>query len=351
MKCLKVNLGERSYEIMIEQGLRHQYSEWIKPIFKGKRIAIITDLNVNALYGDDLEKQLVDAGYSTQRLLIEPGEKSKSFETLPFLYEALVKMKFSRSDLIIALGGGVVGDLAGFVASTYLRGVDFVQIPTSLLAQVDSSVGGKVGVDLPSGKNLVGSFYQPKRVLIDPEVLNTLEPKFFNDGMGEVIKYACIKDAALYKQLMAFEDQEALKANMDDIIYTCCDLKRQVVEGDEKDTGERMVLNFGHTLGHAIEKVFGYETYTHGEGVGIGMYEITKRSEYLGLTEQGTSEAIRVLLQKYHLPYEVNLDNKEEVLETIGIDKKNLNNNLNIILLKKMGECFIYPTDLTFFAD
>ncbi|MDV2934331.1 3-dehydroquinate synthase, partial [Enterococcus faecalis] len=170
-------------------------------------------------------------------------------------------------DLIIALGGGVVGDLAGFVASTFLRGISFIQIPTSLLAQVDSSVGGKVAVDLERGKNLVGSFYHPELVLIDPNMLGTLPEKYFNDGLGEVIKYGCIKSKELFEKLEGFENKEDLKENIGEIIYECCNIKREVVEYDEKDLGERMILNFGHTLGHAIEQIYNYETYSHGEAV------------------------------------------------------------------------------------
>ena len=235
--------------------------------------------------------------------------------------------KLSRSDLLIALGGGVIGDLAGFAASSYLRGIPFVQIPTSLLAQVDSSVGGKVAVDLPQGKNLVGAFYHPKLVLIDPQVLRTLPPHFIMDGMGEVIKYGCIKDAALFHTLKEYGSFEALADILPEIIFRCVDIKRQVVEADQFDTGERMLLNFGHTLAHTIEQYFHYERESHGEAVGIGMYQITKLSEEKGLC---------------HLPMSA-------LTDAISLDKKNLNNHLNLVLLHQIGDSYVYPADLTFF--
>lgn len=238
---------------------------------------IISDDNVFPLYGEQLKASLHD--YEVHELILPHGEPTKAFGTLPTLYNALLKQKFSRSDLIIALGGGVIGDLAGFAAASYLRGIRLVQIPTSLLAQVDSSVGGKVAVDLPQGKNLVGAFYHPKLVLIDPQVLHTLPSHFIMDGMGEVIKYGCIKDAALFETLKTRGSFDNLQDILADIIYRCVDIKRQVVEQDQFDTGERMLLNFGHTLAHTIEQHFHYERESHGEAVGIGMYQITKIAE------------------------------------------------------------------------
>lgn len=349
MKRLTVNLKERSYDILIGKNLRKEFATYIKDVFNGNKICIITDNNLNNIYGDEIKIHLEEAGFQVNVVAVTPGEKSKSFSTLLPIYDELLKFKLTRSDLVIALGGGVVGDLAGFVASTFLRGVNFVQIPTSLLAQVDSSVGGKVGVDLEQGKNLVGNFYHPKLVLIDTDMLKTLPEKYFNDGMGEVIKYGCIRDNELFEVLEDFKSKEVLKDNIGEIIHACCDIKRQVVENDEKDTGERMILNFGHTLGHAIEKVYGFETYTHGEGVAIGMYMITNISERLGVTQVGVAERIRRMLVKYGLPYEVDITDSEAVLDAIKLDKKNLNGGLNVILIKDIGDCFIYKTDATFF--
>ena len=291
-----VNLKEKSYPIYIEQGLLHQVGEKIKAIYQGKKIAVITDDQVNHYYGEIVKSQL-EKDYAVTIVEMPHGEKSKSFDVLPALYKQLLDFNLTRSDLIVALGGGVIGDLAGFIAATYLRGIPFVQIPTSLLAQVDSSVGGKVAVDLPSGKNLVGAFHHPKLVLIDPLVLKTLEPRFIHDGMGEVIKYGCIKDAALFDQLAAYQDFNDLYKDIDEIIYRCIDIKRIVVENDEKDFGDRLILNFGHTLAHTIEQYYHYESYSHGEAVAIGMYQLTKIAQEHGLTPADTAEKIKSVLE------------------------------------------------------
>lgn len=345
---LKVDLKDRSYQIIIEKGLINRVSEEISSVYKGKKIFIITDDNVNKYYGGKISEELKKNGFEVNLLSLKPGEETKNFNTLSIVYDELLDFNLTRSDLIIALGGGVIGDLAGFVASTYLRGIDFVQIPTSLLAQVDSSVGGKVAVDLDRGKNLVGSFYHPKCVLIDPEVLNTLDNRFFIDGMAEVIKYGCIKDKQFFDYLEKMENKKQLINNMELVIHKCCDIKRQVVENDEKDRGERMLLNFGHTLGHAIEQYYNYTKYSHGEGVAIGMYVISKISEEKGLTKKGTSQRIKDILVKYNLPYELDV-NIEETLEAINLDKKKLGNDLNVIILKEIGSSEIYKTTAEFF--
>lgn len=345
---LKVDLKDRSYPIIIEKGLINRVSKEIIKVYKGKKIFIITDDNVNKYYGGKISEELKHNDFEVKLLSLKPGEETKNFNTLPMIYNELLDFNLTRSDLIIALGGGVIGDLAGFVASTYLRGVDFIQIPTSLLAQVDSSVGGKVAVDLERGKNLVGSFYHPKCVLIDPEVLNTLDNRFFIDGMAEVIKYGCIKDKQFFDYIEKMENKKQLINSMELIIHKCCDIKRQVVENDEKDKGERMLLNFGHTLGHAIEQYYNYTKYSHGEGVAIGMYAISKISEEKGLTKKGTSQRIKDILVKYNLPYELDI-NIEEILEAINLDKKKLGNNLNVIILKEIGNSEIYKTTAEFF--
>lgn len=262
----------------------------------------------------------------------------------------MLNAKISRSDLVIALGGGVIGDLAGFAASSFLRGVKLVQIPTSLLAQVDSSVGGKVAVDLPQGKNLAGAFYHPKLVLIDPDVLNTLPPHFISDGMGEVIKYGCIKDRTLFDRLCAHASFEDLKPELTEIIARCVDIKRVVVEADQFDTGERMLLNFGHTLAHTIEQYYHYERESHGEAVGIGMYQITRIAEEKGLTATGCAEKIKKALEIYGLPTSCGLP-MSSLTEAVKLDKKNLNGHLNVVLLKEIGESYVYPTDAGFFPD
>ena len=343
---LTVNLGENSYPIYIENNILNNAGAYISSCFSGKKIMIISDDNVFPLYGEQLKTSLYD--YEIHELVLPHGEPTKAFGTLPTLYNALLKQKFSRSDLIIALGGGVIGDLAGFAAASYLRGIRLVQIPTSLLAQVDSSVGGKVAVDLPQGKNLVGAFYHPKLVLIDPQVLHTLPYHFIMDGMGEVIKYGCIKDAALFETLKTRGSFDNLQDILADIIYRCVDIKRQVVEQDQFDTGERMLLNFGHTLAHTIEQHFHYERESHGEAVGIGMYQISKLAEEKNLCQPGTAQKIRLILNAYGLPDTCHLP-MSDLMDAISLDKKNLNNHLNLVLLHQIGDSYVYPADLTFF--
>ena len=307
-KNLFVDLKENSYNILIEKGLLNKLGEELKNIYFGEKIFIITDENVDKYYGSKVKDELDKIGYKTRKMVLAPGEKTKSFSTLPSIYNELLDFKLTRKELIITLGGGVIGDLGGFVASTFLRGVSFIQIPTSLLAQVDSSVGGKVAVDLEKGKNLVGSFYQPKAVFIDPDVLNTLPEKFYKDGMAEVIKYGCIKDRDFFYMLKSLKSREEVMNNIEDILYKCCYIKKSVVERDEKDLGERMLLNFGHTLGHAIEKYYNFTGYSHGEAVAIGMYNISLKSEDEGITEKGVAEEIKEILINYDLPYKVKPD-------------------------------------------
>ena len=346
---LFVDLKENSYNILIEKGLLSKLGEELKKIYFGEKIFIITDENVDKYYGDKVKDELDKAGYKTRKMVLTPGEETKSFSTLPSIYNELLDFKLTRKELIITLGGGVIGDLGGFAASTFLRGVSFVQIPTSLLAQVDSSVGGKVAVDLEKGKNLVGSFYQPKAVFIDPDVLNTLPEKFYKDGMAEVIKYGCIKDRDFFYMLKSLKSREEVMNNIEDILYKCCYIKKSVVERDEKDLGERMLLNFGHTLGHAIEKYYNFTGYSHGEAVAIGMYNISLKSEDEGITEKSVSEELKEILINYDLPYEVDIKDNNKIIDTISLDKKNIGNVLKVILLKSIGESIIYDTTSDFF--
>ena len=342
MKELRINLTEKSYPLYINRGLIENIGKEIKKVYSNKKIAIITDENVDKFYGEDVQKNLEKNEYVVKKLVLKPGEKSKSVEVLLQVYDELLDFGITRGDLIIALGGGVIGDLTGFAASTLLRGIPFIQIPTSLLAQIDSSIGGKVAVDLPRGKNLVGSFYHPEAVFIDPNMLKTLDKRFLYDGMAEVIKYGCIKDEELFNNLLGYKDEEDLLYNMEDIIYKCCSIKKEIVERDEKDNGDRMLLNFGHTIGHAIEKYFNYEKYTHGEAVALGMYAITVKSEEMGITLKGTTELIKRVLTKYNLQYDIQLEDKEEILNAIALDKKSKGEFINIILIKGIGDSFIH---------
>ena len=336
-----MNLGDRSYPIIIQKGLLDKIGGSLKEKYIGEKIAVITDRNVGRLYARRLEDTLVENGFKVKIITVEPGEKSKSIAVLTDIWNELLDFEITRGDMIMTLGGGVAGDLGGFAASTLLRGIPFVQVPTSLLAQIDSSIGGKTAINLPKGKNLVGSFYQPEIVFIDPDLLTTLESRFFRDGMAEVIKYGCIRNKELFDYLVGCENEEETFENIERVIHDCCKIKKEIVERDEMDLGERMLLNFGHTMGHALEKYFGFNKYTHGEAVAVGMYHITRKTEELGITEKRTSERIKNLLEKYSLPFEMPEADKDELLKTIGFDKKNKGKNIDIIMLKKIGDSFI----------
>ena len=342
MKILKVNIPGREYNIHIGSGLLEKTGEIVSEIFKGKRIAIITDKNVGTLYADKVTKAL--AGYDVSVITVDAGEKSKSFETLQYVYTRLIEEGITRTDLIVALGGGVVGDLTGFASSTILRGVDFVQIPTTLLAQVDSSVGGKTAVNLPQGKNLVGSFCQPKAVIADTDTLKTLSDKILSDGMAEVIKYGAICDAELFEILSNIKNNKELFAKIEEIVYTCCRIKSEIVEEDEFDTGRRMILNFGHTFGHAIEKKFNFSSVTHGMGVAAGMVMAATWGEENNVTPKGTAEKIEAVLKNYNLPTAYDLT-KEELLASVGVDKKSDGGLINLILLNRIGDAVIHKID------
>lgn len=346
---LHVALKENSYDILIEKGLLKKAGEELKRRLPCRRWMIAADENVAGLYAGAVEDSLKEAGLQVSRLTLPAGEASKSLAMLETVYHALLKAGIGRGDGLIALGGGVIGDLIGFAAATYLRGIPYVQIPTSLLAQVDSSVGGKVAVDLPEGKNLVGNFYQPKLVLMDPDTLDTLPDRYFYDGMGEVIKYGCIRDAKLFALIQDHAGREALMPHMHEIIAACVAIKADIVTRDERDTGERMLLNFGHTLGHAMEALQGYAGLSHGEAVAVGMHLICRLAEEKGLTEKGTAEAIKNCLQANHLPVSVHLDAPEKLFGVLGRDKKKLGRALHVVLLDRIGKSKLFETSPDFF--
>lgn len=338
MYTIPVNTG-RSYSVLVQRGILQNTWQEIQKIKQYKAVCIVTDDQVAPLYLQAV-MQSIPSSVRVEHYAIPHGEASKNGENFFRLQEFFACCKLTRSDLIIALGGGVVGDLAGFAASCYLRGIDFVQIPTTLLAQVDSSVGGKTAVDLPQGKNLVGSFYQPVLVLCDPDTLSTLAPEIFRDGMAEVIKYACIWDAPLAEKIRQADDPQVLEQ----VIARCIEIKAEVVAQDEFDNGVRMLLNFGHTIGHAVEQHYHYETYTHGQGVAIGMYTITRISEQLGLTKPGTAQAIRELLERYSLPLTDTIPT-QDIVELSLVDKKSRDGGIHLILLTEMGKAVakFYP--------
>ena len=345
MITLTVGLGERSYDIVCGRGLLSNVGDIVAPLGRaGRKVFVLTDSDVAPLWLGKTVASLRAAGLDVSSGTLPAGEKTKRFDSLMAVYSMFADAGLTRSDLVVTLGGGVIGDLGGFAAATYLRGLDFVQIPTTLLAQVDSAVGGKVAVDLPWGKNLAGAFWQPRAVVVDPDVLDTLPDDYFSDGMAEVIKYGCIRDRDLFARLDEAGSREGLRVHIEEIVMRCCDIKRVVVERDERDTGERMLLNFGHTYGHALEKYYNYEKISHGAAVAVGMRTICSIAERKGLTAKGCADKITALCNKYGLscrddaPY-------DEVVGAIASDKKNLNGALNVVLLRDVGDGYVYPTD------
>lgn len=329
MKKLTVDLKERSYEIIIQNGILENVKSYIDDT--NKKVFLISNKTVYDKFGKYFE------GYET--LLIGDGEQYKTFDTYKMLCERLLSMNIQRTDLIIALGGGVVGDLAGFVASTCLRGIDFIQIPTTLLSQVDSSVGGKTAIDTVYGKNLIGTFYQPKLVIIDPNTLKELPERQIKAGLAEVLKYAFIE-----KNILDTEENDLffnylmthnLEDNYEEIIYRCCLMKARVVEKDEKEGGLRAILNFGHTFAHAIEKVSNYTVYTHGEAVAIGMRYILKLALIKGFINQDYYDKSLEFLSKFGL--DLNLDkkySKENIIKALKNDKKVKYGKLSFVMPK-----------------
>ncbi len=347
MNELKVKLSHTTYPIFIKKGLFKEAGTLFRTLLHGKRAMIVTDSNLSPTYGKELLDSLNADGFEAGISIIPTGERSKSLDVLSTLYNSFAQFGITRNDFVIALGGGVTGDLSGFAASTWLRGTGFMQIPSSLLAMVDSSIGGKVAVNLPIGKNLVGAFYHPEIVLIDPLLLETLPERHFADGMAEVIKYGCIDDKDLFKSLESINDKSHAMENIEDIIYSCCDIKRKIVELDERETNLRMVLNFGHTIGHAIEKFFKYEKYTHGEAISLGMIFAADLSHMLGYCSSELSDRLRILLSKFNLPVQLLGINTEDIINTVLVDKKVRTNEINLILIKSIGNVIIekFPVD------
>ena len=335
MQTLSLTGANGLSEIFIEPGLLGYAGEEILKTFSPSRIHIVTDSNVAPLYLEQLAQQFELPVSST---VIPAGEELKRLSTVEGIYHDLLAVGFTRKDLIIALGGGVVGDITGFAAATLLRGVSLCQIPTTLLAQVDSSVGGKTGVDLAEGKNLVGAFYQPRLVLIDPEVLNTLPDTTFADGMAEVVKYGYIANP----DILDMVSQPDYKAHISDVIYECVKIKRDVVAIDEHDTGLRMILNFGHTVGHAVEKLGNYTELTHGQAVAIGMVAALRLGALQG--DADLSAPLVALLHKIGLPTELTHD-REAIFGALLSDKKKFGSTVNFILVREPGRAEITPIE------
>lgn len=345
MRTIHVDTG-KPYYIFIERGIIDQCGLFVRKISDAQKVTVITDSNVAPIYQWRVLNSLEKQGFQVKTHIFKAGEESKNLNSIAEMYNTFAEFKMTRKDIVLALGGGVTGDMAGFAAATWLRGIDFVQVPTSLLAQVDSSVGGKTGVDVPQGKNLVGAFHQPKAVLIDPDTLHTLPDAYVCDGMAEVIKYGCIKDAEFFENLGQVDAME----HIEDVIEKCVTIKRDVVSRDEHEKGERMLLNFGHTLGHAIEKIYDFKQISHGMAVAIGMVLMTKASEKAGITKQGTADKIADVCLKYSLPTDDEAS-FEEMAKAAQSDKKTAGGSINLVLLNKIGDSFTKSVKLDDLLD
>lgn len=342
MQLLTVALGERSYPIHIGAGLLKQ-ANLITPHLKRKQVAIVTNTTVAPLYLEELAQSLQDSGVTVIPVVLADGEAHKNSATLNLIYDALLQNRCERGTTLIALGGGVIGDLTGYAAATYLRGVPFIQIPTTLLSQVDSSVGGKTGINHPLGKNMIGAFYQPQLVLADIDTLKTLPDREFSAGMAEVIKYGLIRDTPFFNwleanmtKLMAL-DPDALNY----AIYRSCENKAEVVIADEHENGERALLNLGHTFGHAIENAMGYGVWLHGEAVAAGTIMAANLSYRMGWINADDIERIKRIFSAAKLPIEPPDLGYERYLDLMGLDKKVMDGKIRFVLQQGIGKSVI----------
>ena len=339
MKRLRIDLGERSYEILVGRNLIAEIGRHLSSILQPSRVVVVTNPSINRFYGARLASGLSDSGSPTEILEVPEGESSKSIPQAEKLYDRLLELNCDRKSLMIALGGGVIGDLTGFVAATYQRGIPFIQIPTTLLAQVDSSVGGKTAVNHPRGKNMIGAFYQPRLVLADLETLRTLPENEFRAGLAEVIKYGVIEDSELFSYLEQNTEKILAQAAecLEHIVETSCAIKARVVEKDETESDYRRVLNFGHTIGHAIEALTGYKKYIHGEAVAIGMVQAAKLSANTGRCPPDIPQRIAALVEKFGLPSKMPDLNPHDIIKTIYLDKKTMHKQIKFVMVKDIG--------------
>lgn len=331
MKKVSVN-ASRTYEVIIGSGLLENAGQPVRRVSSGTKAIIVSDDNVYPIYGAGLSKSLAENGFDVCFFVIKNGEGSKNLTEYGRLLNMMCEKHFTRRDVVVGLGGGVVGDLAGFAAATYQRGTGFVQFPTSLLAAVDSSVGGKTAVDLDGGKNQAGCFYQPLCVICDTDTLKTLPDREYSNGCAEVIKYAMIQSSGLFEKLC----RKPVKEQYEDVIFDCVSMKRDFVEKDEFDTGERMKLNFGHTIGHAIETLSGY-TISHGQAVAIGMSRITKALVRQQLCPADVSEKLDDLLRSYGLCTDTDFPNEALVKITLN-DKKATGRTIRLVIVRNIGK-------------
>jgi len=343
MKIINVVHSSGNYNIYIgEDILSKAFADAVSKD-KYDRVFIVADSNVYALWGEHLKKALSDCGIIIAGEHVFPaGEQNKRLETVSEMYASFALASLTRKSAVIALGGGVCGDMAGFAAATYLRGIDVIQVPTTLLSQIDSSIGGKTGVDLEVGKNLVGAFHQPAAVIADSRFLDTLTVRFMNDGMGEAIKYGCIADKDLFDGIA---DKTIDRAEM---IYRCMKIKAEVVEADEFEQNIRAILNYGHTIGHAVEKLGNFERFSHGESVGIGMLYAARIGAALGYPD--FEDKIRCALEAWNMPTDMDYP-KDEILKVAASDKKRTADEIKFIFIEEIGKSVIKKIPLARLAE
>ncbi len=341
MHILTVNLGDRSYPINLGEGLLRRAGELLKQAGVGKKVGIVTNQTVADLYLNPVQESLSGSGFRVTPIFVPEGEEHKNIKSLSAIYDQLISDRFERSSSLVALGGGVIGDLAGFTAATFLRGIPYIQIPTTLLAQVDASVGGKTGINHHEGKNLIGAFYQPRLVLIDVGVLQTLPRKEFVAGLAEVIKYGIIEDPQLFTLLE--ENLESLlsldRGLLEKVVTASCAIKARIVEMDENEEDYRSVLNFGHTIGHALESLTRYEHYLHGEAVAIGMAQAAAISRREGLCDDNSLKRIHHLIKGAGLPTGLPSGiNLQELANKMEVDKKSVGGKIKFVLCAGIGK-------------
>ncbi|HNP59459.1 MAG TPA: 3-dehydroquinate synthase [Nitrospirales bacterium] len=344
-KHVPVSLGDRSYHVLIQPQILPQIGRVLQDVGLSGQVAIVTNSIVNELYGRVVFRSLKRCGFSPFFVVIPDGEKAKSMYWLSKILDELVRQRLERQEVVLALGGGVVGDVAGFAASVYLRGVPFVQVPTTLVAQVDSSVGGKTGVNHPIGKNLVGAFYQPRVVVVDPQALQSLPKREWVAGLAEVIKYGMIADPKFFEYLE--QNIDGLREQAEDVIPTvirrCCEIKAEVVGGDERESGRRRILNYGHTVGHALETWGRYKTWIHGEAVGIGMVQEAAMAQFLGMCTNELVERQRDLIQDVGLPIAMPSMTFMDLWGAMQHDKKVVKGQINCVVPTSIGNVQVVP--------
>lgn len=339
-RTVQVELGEKAYDIHIGENCLANLPELLADVSRSSRSILVSDELVFSLYGEEVVRILRSAGLQVETAVIKGGEACKNLSTLSWLYEQMIEKGLDRQSTVFALGGGVVGDLAGFAAASFMRGIGYIQLPTSLLAQVDSSVGGKTGVNLPLGKNLVGAFYQPSLVFADVKLLNTLAEKEYQTGLAEVIKYGIIWDQEFFTYLE--ENIEPIKArNMDCLIHIvsrCCEIKAEIVGQDEKENGVRALLNLGHTFGHAFEALTEYKEFTHGQAVAIGMVYAARLAAVLDRMPAQEVERVTALLQNYGLPVHYGDLKPRDIVARMYLDKKSTGGKIKLVLPLGIGK-------------